>query len=501
MKKLVKLQVYSFISRTMAMLLGMVQTFVIVRVLTVSEWGVVQLAASIGGAFGIYQHLGLASGSTREISAAKNDKDVFKIFVTGVLIRYLVTVPIALFLFFGAERLALNQYNNASLIFPIKLYALVLIVESSQSILNSVISGTKRFKQLFIYQSLIALVSVCIYIPLVYFFKVNGYFYALVLFNLIGTITLSVIAFKPYWHMLELPSKKDFIRLFKELLSISLGIYVVKIIYTWWEKSGALLLGLNLSSEMVAFFSFALLYGKKLMLISDSITTVNLPVLSEKYTENLYEFKQMFVSNFNKIYVAILGAGFFAIYWSREVFYVLVGGNKYDPSLPMVLPLVFAFIFYSFINIIQSSIVIPAKKVLVMITSFVIMIAVTIVGYFLTRNAFDPLLAMSYFVALGSLFGLLFMSFLSSFTLEFGILNWKHLLLFVQVLGMSLSYMVTGLGLKAVLFVVFAWLYWWAVTQTGFLTKEHVFVAKRMFLTKLGQLHTRLKNVREKTSN
>lgn len=491
MRSLVKLQAYSFISRMTAMALGMVQTFVIVRVLTVSEWGVVQLAASVGGAFGIYQHLGLASGSTREISAAKDDKDVFKIFMTGLIIRYLVTIPIALFLFFSADNIALNQYNNPALLMPIKLYALVLLVESSQSILNSVISGTKRFMQLFIYQALIALVSVCIYIPLVVIFKINGYFYALALFNLIGTITLSIIAFKPYFRQLEFPSREDFVRLFKELLSISLAIYVVKIIYTWWEKSGALLLGLDLAAEMVAFFSFALLYGKKLMLISDSVTTVNLPVLSEKYTEDLSEFKRLFTKNFDKLYVFILGAGFFAIFWSREVFYVLVGGNKYDPSLPLVLPLVFAFIFYSFVNIIQSSIIIPAKKVSVMIMSFVLMIGVTVGGFFLTRNIMDPLISMSYSVALGSFLALLFMCLSAYRKMKFNILGVKHFLLLIQVISMSLCFMVKELGTKAILFVVFAGFYAWASSETGFLTKDHILVAKDMVFTKIKKLLTK----------
>ena len=491
MKSLVKLQAYSFISRMAAMLLGVVQTFVIVRVLSVSDWGVVQLAASIGGAFGIYQHLGLASGSTREISAAKDDKEVFKIFITGVTIRYLVTVPIAIFLFFSADNIALETYHNPALILPIKIYGLVLLVGGVQGILNSVISGTKRFKQLFIYQAAIALVSVCIYIPSVYFFKINGYFYALALFNLIGSLTLSIIAFKPYIGKLEFPSWGDFKRLFKELLSISLAIYIAKIIYTWWEKSGALLLGLDLSAESVAFFSFALLYGKKLMLISDSVTTVNLPILSEKYTKNLVEFRQLFTDNFNKLYVFILGAGGFAVFWAREVFHILVGGSKYDTSLPLVLPLVFAFVFYSFVNIIKSSIVIPAKRVSIMISSFVAMIVVTVGGFLLTKNALDPLISMSYFVALGSLVGLLFMSFFSSLDLNLKIFGWKHLLLFAQVLGMSLTFMIQGLGLKFLLFVVFFLLYCWAVSLSGFLTKEHVLTAKRMLLSKLTSLTSR----------
>src|SRR3990167_10566143 len=103
MKDLTRWQLISFISRGVAMAFGIVQSFVIVRILSVGEWGVVQIAVSIGGAFGIYQHLGLASGSTREISAAKNDTEVFKIFVTALVIRYVVTIPLVLFLFFSAN--------------------------------------------------------------------------------------------------------------------------------------------------------------------------------------------------------------------------------------------------------------------------------------------------------------------------------------------------------------------------------------------------------------
>ena len=73
MKELGKWQIISFVSRGMAMFLGLVQTFVIIRVLTVGEWGIIQLAVSIGGALGIYQHLGLASASTREISSAEKE--------------------------------------------------------------------------------------------------------------------------------------------------------------------------------------------------------------------------------------------------------------------------------------------------------------------------------------------------------------------------------------------------------------------------------------------
>ena len=303
MKELTKWQVISFISRGVAMALGIIQSFFIVRLLTVAEYGLVQLAASIGGAFGIYQHLGLASGSTREISAAKDDTEIFKIFITALVIRYVVTVPLVLFLFLSANNLAVNAYNDESLILPIKIYALVLIFQGVQSILNSVISGTKRFKHLFLFQSGIAIVSVLLFIPLVYFYKVNGYFYALAIFNLVSSTILAYLAFRPLKGKLVFPSKSDFKALFKELLSISLAIYFVKILYTWWEKSGPLLLGFEVTKETVGIFAFSMLYAKKLMNISDAVTDVNLPVLSEKYVNDTSSFIKIFSDNFNKIYI------------------------------------------------------------------------------------------------------------------------------------------------------------------------------------------------------
>jgi len=65
MKDLGKWQFVSMMSQGLAMVAGLVQTFVIIRILSVGEWGLVQLAISIGGALGIYQHLGLVSASTR----------------------------------------------------------------------------------------------------------------------------------------------------------------------------------------------------------------------------------------------------------------------------------------------------------------------------------------------------------------------------------------------------------------------------------------------------
>jgi len=169
-----------------------------------------------------------------------------------------------------------------------------------------------------------------------------------------------------------------------------------------------------------------------------------------------------------------LGSGFFAIYWAREIFYVLVGDTKYHPALPLVLPLIFAFIFYSFMNIIESSVIIPAKKVFAMILSFGLMLGITVGSFMLTKSGLDPLISMAYSVALGSFGGLISMLILSKMTLDFSFFGWKHLLLLVQIIFMALPFMLENLYVKALLFVVFIFLYFQAVLLSGFVTKEQI---------------------------
>ena len=481
MRDLAKWQVISFASRGTAMALGIIQSFFIVRLLTVPEWGLVQLAVSLGGALGIYQHLGLASASTREVSAAKDNKEIFKIFITSVVIRYIVTIPIAIGLFFYSDKLSGDIYSSPEISFPLKLYAVVLLFQGFQSILNSVIAGTKRFKHLFLYQALIALVSVALYIPLVYRYRVNGYFFALLGFNIVATIVLSYLAFKPMRGELELPDKNDFKRLFRELFSISIGIYLVKIIYTNWEKLGPNLLGLSVDAEIVGYFGFALLYSKKLMNVSDAVTDVNLPVFSDKYVHDREGFKGIFSQNFNKLFAFIVIAGSSAVFWAPEIVRLAVGGSKYDPSMPLILPLVFAFVFYSFVNIIKSSVIIPAKLVKEMVASFIVLLAGTALFYFAARMYLGSVEAMAYGLVVGALLSFALLISVSQIRLKFKFITHDHILLLVEGLAIAYIGFIENIWIKLPLYIVLVGVYIAGTYIARFYDKEDLqFVLRKL---------------------
>ncbi|MBI2414966.1 oligosaccharide flippase family protein [candidate division WWE3 bacterium] len=473
-KSLLKWQTISFISRMMAMGFGIIQSVIIVRILSVAEYGLVSIVTSVGAAFGVYQHLGLASGSTREIATVKDPKQIFKIFFTSTIIRYIISGPLALTLYFLAPYIATHIYGQPELIFLLRLYAIVMIAQGLQSIFNSVISGMERFKRLFIYQVFIAGCSLIIYIPLIYFYKVTGFFYALLIFNILSSSILGFLALKPISSSFVFPTKAEFKVLFKEILSISLGIFAVKIIYTYWNKIGPLVLGVSLSPEQVGIFSFALLYSGKLMSISDSITDVNLPVLSRKFKENFEEFKHIFSSNFDKIFAFILFVGGSAIYWVGELAYLVIDKTKYEASYHLILPIIFAFIFYSVINVVKSSILIPAKFIKEMIVSFVLLIGITVLSYVSLLKITDPLNAMAYGMAIGSFTSMMFIASISVIKIKYNFFNKSHLFLFIFVILLSTLEVEMFSKLKLYCYVGFVFTYYKLIMYFNYLNYEQI---------------------------
>ncbi len=404
MKDLGKWQAVSFISRVLSQIIGLSSSIIIPRILSVGEFGVIGLANSIGKSFGVTQNLGLASGSTREISKHSNtQEDIFKIFVTSLFIKYIISFPLAFGLFLFAEKIAVGKYNALEVVTPLRIYAGILIVQNVQSLFNSVVQGMQRFRLLFTYQIAISLINVALFIPLVYFYRANGYFYASLIFNLISSILMGILAMWPLRKYFVLPTKEEFKKISKAVFVVSLGVYAVKIIFTFWEGVGPLVLGLHLDTVQIGLFSLALLYSGKLMTLSDSVTDVNLSVFSKEYSLDSSLFKELFTSNFNKLFAIVAFMAFGATFWRFEIV-TLFFGDKYLYSLGLIPAIMYGFVFYSFINIVKSSIFVPAKLIKEIVFCYVLMIAGTLATYaVLTASLFpqEKLFAM----ALGMLSG------------------------------------------------------------------------------------------------
>lgn len=456
MKNLSVWQLVSVVSRFSATFFGILQSIVIARILSVSEFGVVGIVGAIGALFGIAQHLGLASGTTKEISSSKDYGRITKIFLASFLIKYSITIPLFLVLFIFAPYIAINIYHHSEIILPIRLYAIVLVVQGVQSIFNSVIAGLQQFKKLFIYQTAIAALSLFIYIPLVYLYKVDGYFYALLIFNIVGSVSLGILALYPLRGKMSSPGTSDFKSIFKSILYLSAGIYFVKVLYTIWYKFGQLTLGRLELLETVGVFSFGLLYASKLMTISDALTDVNLPVFSKTYSESLTEFVKLFRRNFNKVYIFILFCAVGATFFSKDILHFAVG-TKYDSSLVIIPFLIFSFVSYSYINLLKSSVFIPSSNLFGMSVSYIVMLVSTVISYFVFRGVGSEITVMSGSMFTGALFGFIFMIVFIKHKLNFFVIDKNIFWLTIFVLIPLLTgYENQSFLIKLVLFSIYS---------------------------------------------
>ncbi len=452
MSNLLRLQVVSFISRIIAMFSGIFQSLIIVNLLSVKEFGLIGLVTSIAGIAGITQHLGLASSSTKEISSAKSSKDVIHIVLASLSIRFLITFPVAIILYFFAPQIA-AYYQNPDLIFPLKVFAAVTVIQAFQSIFNSVISGTHRFKELFTYQVVISFVSVLIYVPLIYKYRLDGFFYSLVIFNLVQTLVLGYLAFKDIGLRFEFPTKTEFFSLVKNLLKISLAIYFVKILFTAWQEIPVAVLGKQYSLELLALFTFAFNFSSKLMSISDSVTDVNLPVYSKKFEDK--DFFEHFSQNFNVLFHFIFFVGISASYWAKEILQVAdlmiykVGAvlslelskniyERYQEALILFLPLILSIVFYSYLNILKSSIFVPLEKLRKMMISYLLLIFGSFLTYLICINLLPGLISMSIALAVGSFIAFVYATYFIYITYGTNIFSLKKI--YFSILSIFVGY-------------------------------------------------------------
>ena len=482
--------------------IGIVQGIFVVRLLSTADYGLVGVVTAVGSVAGIIMHLGLVSGATREIAAAAggekspkeedqalkpsipgplrlkkgNLDEAFKVFISALLARLAVALPIFLILIFGAPTLAGNVYQHPEIAAAFRLYALVLLVQAPQGIFNAALSGLKKFKSLFVFQVAIALVSLALYVPLIYRFGFYGYFWAMLTLAVVHTIILFLLAIRcfsssnlrkdpsfPKGRVFPLPTLPEIRSALKKIFSVGLAIYLVKIIFTLWQRFGPLVLGRAASAAEVGVFNFALFYSTKLMTASDAVTDVSLPVFSERFSEDFAKFKVDFLSNFRKVYAFITLAAASAVYWSPELVR-FVAGHKYDAALPLIPFLILAFWSYSFVNIIKSSLMVPVKLNREMVISYALLFLGTVGGFYILRHSElipchpelgseSTLQAMVWAMVLGGVLALFYQWFSIRKTLKLNIFGWQAGVLASSLLPLVIvCSLPLGFWAKAVIF-------------------------------------------------
>ena len=443
MSNIIKLQALSITSRVLATLVGIVQSALILRLITPEEYGLVNIALGVAGVVGVYQGLGLTSGTTREVSAAGDRQEAGKVLLTSLITRLVINLPLSLGLFFAAPYLARQVYGYESLILPLRIMAVILFVQANQGICNSAIAGLQQFNFLFVFQAAIALVSLGLYLPLIYYHGWRGYFYATLAFNVVSSLILLTYVYRLIGGILVLPTRAEFKKIFRSLLTISLSIFAVKILFTVWEKLGPLFLGRVVTASEVGIFSLGLFYSSKLMTFSDALTDVNLPLLSRQFARDEKAFVKTFAENNRRTLAFISLAAASAIWWAWGLI-KLVAGPVYLQAIPLIAPLILAYWFYSQINLYKSGILIPARLIGPMLIAYLLLLGGTFLGLAALPIA-SPLLKTASALAWGGGAAYLYLVFTVYRRFQVNLLGGGEIVFFLL---MVLSWRVVGVPLS-----------------------------------------------------
>lgn len=419
--------IISISSRFIAVGIGLIQSLFIIKILSVEDYGIVGLVGAIAGIVGVYQNLGISSGSTREIASANSLKEVFKVFTGSLLVRYLISLPLVVGLFVLAPYLGNVYYSNPLIILPLRIFSVVLFVQALQSVLTSVIQGMKKFKFLFSFQSGIAVVSVAVFLPMLFKFNMLGYFYALLLFNVISTLVLATYAYTLLKGNFEFPKKDELIEIFKAVFSIGIYVYIIKIILVQWQKLGPAVLANEITPEMLGVFTFVLLVASKVSVISDAVTDVTLPSMTKVYTEDKKNFVKIFLKSNSRAYLLILYTALMLIVLKVQLFafadllFSFIGKDsiteKYSYAFYIMDPVILGFWGYSHLNLIKSGVAVPTKKMFGALLSFLMMFLFTFIPYHFLN--LDPTLKYSVAMGIGGLVGYLSMILFIKIQLSF----------------------------------------------------------------------------------
>lgn len=380
------LQLYSLATRIVTVFLGLIQTIITVRILTPREYGIVGLVVAVGAIFELVQHLGLSVASTREISTTQNGKDAFKVAFVALVVKILVSLPLVAILFFASHFVAFNLYGKPVMLTGLRLYAIILIMQGPLAVFRSLLQGLQELRKLFKLEILQACVTLSLMISLVYYFRLNGFFYGMLASTSL-VLLIFMVALLPFFRSnFHLPSFKEFKLLFKNIFEIAKVGYGIKISYTTWLKTGILILGKYVTPAQLGYFNLSLNIGKKSSTLATAISRVNLPYFTKFWATEFRKFKSSFTKNFQRF--SVISTFIFAllILFSRELT-LLFGGSKYLPASEILPYILLSFLFYSLYNFIGSGAIFPTKNLAGVLKTFALATIGSIILIFLASVA------------------------------------------------------------------------------------------------------------------
>lgn len=442
---LARTQFFSLTTKAVTTVLGVVQSIIIVRVLSPAEFGLVGLVMSIGSVIGVSQHLGIVDGAIREIAIRKKTDEVGKVFWVSNIVRQAVTLPLSLGLMALAGVIAVKIYNKPEIIPYIYLFAASLILQGFQDVFGATLTGMKKFAALYWVQIVTAAINIAAFGYLTWRFNVGGFFWAVII-----TTTIMVVMF---WFLLRrylvghlsIPTRADITKYGRNVMRIGIYMYAARIFFVMWQRLPILALGGIVTADQLGYLNVSSTFGSKLTIIAMALSEVNLAWMSSLFEHERETFAKNVTRNLHRVLVLMTLMTLVLLFFTPEILRYVIGA-QYLPAEPIILVMTLAFFLYALLDIGTSSIFVPANDPKRRMSIYGVMLATTgILTLWIFYVKPDPLLA-SAAMLLGSTISYIWMNIVARKSYGITLLTPQLAVLLVLLFG-SVWWLFSGPGL------------------------------------------------------
>lgn len=357
---LAKTQLLSLVTKGITTALGIVQSIIIVRLLSPAEFGLVGLVMSIGSVIGVSQHLGIVDGAIREIAVRTKKKDVATIMWASHIVRQMVTIPLSIILFFVAPLIA-NKYGHTEIAPYIQIFAAALILQGLQDVWGATLTGMKRFVPLYIIQIITATINIAVFGLLTWRYGISGFFWAIVVTTAVMVALLAADTIRSLRGRASIPTLGELRSVARQIIRIGVYTYLARIFFVVWQRLPLLVLGAALAAEELGYLNISMTFGSKLTIIAMALSEVNLSWMSSLYVSDKKQFAQAATRNMHRVLVLMLSLTLVLLFFTPEILRYVIGA-EYLPAQPIILLMTAAFFLYALVDISTSSIFVPADN-------------------------------------------------------------------------------------------------------------------------------------------
>ncbi|MDP3997154.1 MAG: oligosaccharide flippase family protein [Candidatus Andersenbacteria bacterium] len=358
---LAKIQALSLGTKAVTTALGIIQSVIVVRILSPAEYGLVGLVMSVGGVIGVTQHLGIVDGAIREIAVLKNKREAAAVFWVSHLVRQAVTIPLSIGLILLAGFVAGSIYHRPEIALLIQIYAAVLILQGLQDVMGATLTGLKRFVSLYVVQIVTAAINVAVFGYATWRFGTVGFFWAIVITTTIMIILLTIIVARSLRGELRWPGIVQINKYSRRVMRVGAYMYLARIFFVIWQRLPLLLLGGVLTADSLGYLNVSLTFGSKLTIIAMALSEVNLSWMSSLYAQRQNEFRRVVTRNMHRVLLLMMLLTLVLLYFAPEILQYVIGA-EYLPARQIILIVTAAFFLYALTDIGTSSVFVSADE-------------------------------------------------------------------------------------------------------------------------------------------